>query len=264
MINKVIKLREDFEPNPTLTAYLLDDLGIPERKRPAVVVCPGGGYACCAPYEGEPIAMQYTAKGFQTFVVNYSVAPYKYPCALEDVTKAIRIIRENAEEWNVDPDAIAVLGFSAGAHLAGSVGMFWNSDPVKTEDKSNRPNAVIMCYPVVTSGEFAHRGSFENLCGDDEELIKKMSLENQVSEDTPPFFIWHTQTDNAVPVENSLMLAAALQKGKVPFELHIYPVGAHGLALANEVTGHKDGFSKNVTSWMELSINWLKETFNKE
>lgn len=264
MIYEVIELFDNIEPRPTLTTYVLDDPMEKDAKRPAVVVCPGGGYGFCSPREAEPIAMRYNAAGFHAFVLNYSVAPHKYPQALTEVSKAVSIIRENAEKWNVESGNIAVIGFSAGAHLAGSLGMFWNREPIKTDDESNRPNAVMLAYPVVTSGEFANRGSFENLCGDDAELTEKMSLEKQVSKDTPPMFIWHTWEDTCVPVENSLMLATELKKENVPFELHIYPKGYHGLSTAMPDVGvdEKD-ISENVKGWMNLSVNWLKEVFEK-
>ena len=264
MIYETLELFKDIEPRPTLTTYVLDDPMEQNTKRPAVLVCPGGGYSFCSPREAEPIAMQYNAAGFHAFVLNYSVAPHRYPQALKEVSKAIQIIRENAEKWNVEAGNIAVIGFSAGAHLAGSIGMFWNSEPIKTGDESNRPNAIMLAYPVITSGEFANKGSFDNLCGDDKELIKEMSLENHVSKDTPPMFIWHTWEDTCVPVENSLMLAAALKKGNVPFELHIYPKGAHGLSTATPDVGIDGvGVSTNVRGWVELSVNWLRETFRQ-
>lgn len=263
MINEKIELFNDIEPRPTLTTYVLDDCMNNKAKRPAVLVCPGGGYGFCSPREAEPIAMQYNAAGYHAFVLNYSVAPHKYPQALKEVSKSIQIIRENAEKWNVESGSIAVIGFSAGAHLAGSIGMFWNSEPVKTEDESNRPNAIILSYPVVTSGEFANRGSFDNLCGDNAELVEKMSLEKRVSKDTPPMFIWHTWEDSCVPVENSLMLATELKKGNVPFELHIYPKGEHGLSTATPDVGiDENNISKNVKGWMQLSVNWLKDLFS--
>lgn len=264
MINKKIILRENIEPKPTLTTYILDDTMEKNTKRPAVLVCPGGGYRFCSPREAEPIAVQYNAAGFHAFVLDYSVSPHKYPQALSELSQAVQIIRENADKWNVEEGSIAVIGFSAGAHLACSLGMFWNQQPIKTEDESNRPNAVILAYPVVTSGEFAHRGSFENLCGDDQELIKKMSLETQVTGDTPPMFIWHTGEDQNVPVENSLMLAGALRKENIPFELHIYPKGWHGLSTAAPDVG-VDGtdISRNIRGWMELSVGWLRDLFEE-
>lgn len=263
MINKVINLRENIEPKPTLTTYILDDSMKNGAKRPAVLVCPGGGYHFCSEREAEPIAMQYNAAGFHAFVLNYSVAPNKYPTALEEASMAVTLIRENAEEWRIDTDKIAVIGFSAGGHLAGSLGVFWNSEPIKTENGINKPNAVILAYPVITSGELAHRGSFDNLCGEDSELVKKMSLENQVTGDTPPMFLWHTFEDQAVPVENTLMMAAALRKKNIPFELHIYPKGAHGLSTVTKDVGIlEENASKGAKDWVRQSVNWLCDLFN--
>lgn len=261
MINKVINLREG--KNVTLTAYVLDDPMEKGTKRPAILVCPGGGYEFCSPREAEPIAIRYNAAGFHAFVLNYSVAPARYPSALEEASMAVSLIRKNAEEWRVKTDNIAVIGFSAGGHLAGSLGVFWNSDPIKTADGRNKPNAVILAYPVITSGEYAHRGSFEKLCGSDEELIARMSLEKQVTKDTPPMFIWHTFEDKSVPVENSLMMASALRKENIPFELHIYPKGEHGLSTAQKdvgITG--EGISSGIEDWVGQSMNWLGDLFD--
>lgn len=264
MIHEVITLRENIEPKPTLTTYVLDDPMEQNTKRPAVLVCPGGGYSFCSPREAEPIAMQYNAAGFHAFVLNYSVEPHGYPMALQEVSNAVQLIRKNAEEWFVESGHIAVIGFSAGGHLAGSLGMFWNQEPVKTADLSNRPNAVILSYPVISTGEQGHRDSFKRLCGDNIELMAKMSLENQVTRDTPPMFIWHTVTDPVVPVENSLMLASALRKGNIPFELHLYQEGCHGLSTATPDVGvDGSGVSRNAQGWMELSVNWLRDLFQK-
>ena len=262
MINKVINLRENMEPMPTLTTYILDDPMENAAKRPAILVCPGGGYEFCSPREAEPIAMQYNAAGFHAFVLNYSVAPNRYPMALEEASMAVSLIREHAEEWRVEEDKIAVIGFSAGGHLAGSLGVFWNSEPIKTNNGTNKPNAVILAYPVITSGELAHRGSFDNLCGGDEELVKKMSLENQVTKDTPPMFLWHTFEDQAVPVENSMMMAQALRKENIPFELHIFPKGEHGLSTATKDVGVSDNnISRGIKDWVKQSVNWLGDLF---
>ena len=264
MINEVIKLRDESVGNVTLTTYVLDDPMERGEKRPAILVCPGGGYAWCSPREAEPIAMEYVRAGFHAFVLNYTLAPNRYPMSLEDASNSIKLIRENAEKWRVEEDHIAVIGFSAGGHLAASIGLLWNQEPIKTEDESNRPNAVILSYPVITSGEFANKGSFTNLCGDDIELIEKLSLENCVTKDAPPMFIWHTFNDAVVPVENSLMLASALKKEDIPFELHIYPNGPHGLSTVKpDVDVNPSDVSKNVSGWVDLSVNWLKEVFNK-
>lgn len=203
MIHKIINLREETNGFiPTLTTYILDDPMEGRAKRPAVVICPGGGYEFCSPREAEPIAMQFNAAGFHAFVLNYSVKPFKFPRALEELSMSVAMVRENAEEWMIEKNKIAVCGFSAGGHLACSLGMFWNTDIVKRDDQANKPNAMILAYPVISSGTFAHEGSFNNLC-ETEEQKKYTSLETQTSKDTPPAFIWHTFEDACVPVENS-------------------------------------------------------------
>lgn len=264
MIYKVIPLRETENGfTPTLTTYILDDPMEQRTKRPAVVICPGGGYGMCSPREAEPIATQFNQAGFHAFVLDYSVVPFKFPRALEELSMSVAMVRENAEEWMINADKIAVCGFSAGGHLACSLGMFWNADVIKRADQKNKPNAMILSYPVISSGEGGHVGSFDNLCENDEQR-KYNSLENQVTKDTPPAFIWHTYTDDCVPVENSMLLASAMRKQNIPFELHIYQKGGHGLSTALPDVGiNQESFGKdistNVTNWPQMAANWLRE-----
>lgn len=272
MINKTIDLWKDLvyqgemEDNfrPTLDTYILEG----NKKRGAVLICPGGAYAFTSEREAEPIAMQFNAAGFHAFVVYYSVSPRKHPQPIMDVSRAMCVIRENAEEWNVDQQKIAVCGFSAGGHLAASLGVHFEKpylfdNPGITEGMNN-PNALILSYPVISSGEFAHRGSFENLLGKgaEEAKLQEMSLELQVTEKTPPSFLWHTFQDADVPVENTMLFAQALRRKNIPFELHIYPEGVHGLSLATEETS-EGGFIQDahVASWMRLCIEWLNKLF---
>ena len=180
----------------------------------------------------------------------------------------MNIIRENAKEWNVDDQKIAVCGFSAGGHLAASLGVHWDKQYLKEcpgiSAGLNQPNALILAYPVITSGAFAHKGSFENLLGIEANnpLYQEMSLEHQISDKTPPVFLWHTFDDGAVPVENSLLFAQGLRSNHIPFELHIYPHGPHGLSLANEETRAENmEVYPNVATWMNLCIEWLKGQF---
>jgi len=235
--------------------------------RPAVVVCPGGGYNMCSPREADPIALHYSAAGYNAFVLYYTVGENAaFPKPLVDLSKAMKIIRENAAEWGVISNKIAVLGFSAGGHLAASLGVHWNLPEVtqKSDCKNgeNQPNALILCYPVITSGEYAHKGSFEHLIGnEDENLWKKYSLENQVNEGTPAAFLWHTFEDNLVPVENSMLYAQALRKNNIPFELHIYPDGPHGLDCVSEGTFWKIPKYTREYPWIEQSIEWLYLVF---
>lgn len=257
-----IEATADFVPR--LDAYLLDDQQT-TKKRPAVIICPGGAYMFTSPREGEPIAMRFLNRGAQAFVLWYSVAPAVFPMALLELSKAVQTVREHAEEWNIDPDRIAIMGFSAGGHLAASLSTMWNrnflASTLDTTDDMIKPNGSILCYPVITSGDKGHKGSFENLLhGMAEEYWELTSLETQVTPDTPPTFIWHTWTDEAVPVENTLYYVDALRKNGVSCECHIFREGHHGLALANAETEDGEGsVLPNVQPWIDLACNWLMD-----
>lgn len=240
------------------------------KKRPLVLVCPGGGYSRTSDREAESMALQFLAMGYHAAVLRYSCAPAQYPTALLEAASAMALLRKKAQEWNIDTDKMVVQGCSAGGHLAASLGMFWDEDFVaegiglgKEEHELIRPNAMILCYPVITSGEFAHKGSFQCLLGERKELLEKVSLEKQVSEKTPKAFIWHTFADQSVPVENSLLLVSALRKAGIPTEFHMYPKGAHGLSLANHLTATSDGraIQPECTSWIELAHTWMEHIF---
>jgi len=266
---EMINLRKDPVNGfmPTLTTYLIDDCfgENANRKFPAIIVCPGGGYSFCSKREAEIIALQFTAAGYHAFVLDYAIAPANhYPEPQKNLSDAISLVRKNAEKWRVDADKIALIGFSAGGHLAASLATMWNKEPLKVSDGSNKPNAAILAYPVISSVEgVAHAGSFNNLCGDDDELRKELSLENQVDTDTPPCFIWHTFTDSVVPVENSLRFANSLNGAKIPFEMHIFPDGPHGLSLSNHLTACIPEVNvPEVRIWIELATKWLNRTFN--
>jgi len=237
---------------PWLELSLLDT----DRPLGAIVVCPGGGYVARAEHEALRIAKRANELGFHGFVVQYSVAPHKHPQPLLDLSRAMRLIRQHAFEWHVAPEHLAVLGFSAGGHLAGSLGVHHAAPYLQEEalaDRfSNAPNALILCYPVISGVNFAHQGSFTNLSGGalDKAFLEEMSLELHVTEATPPAFLWHTADDATVPVENSLLFAQALSQAKVPFELHIYPHGRHGLGLAEE--------NPHIATWSSLAGEWLR------
>jgi acetyl esterase/lipase len=240
------------QPEPTLTPYLLPDYG---KKTGCVIVLPGGGYAVRADHEGMPISKMYNEAGINSFVLNYRVSPYRYPAPLYDVQRAVRLVRARADEFNIDPEKIAVLGFSAGGHLAAMAVTQYDKGLDEGDDidkVSCRPNAGILCYAVISLGEYTHQGSRDNLLGNpaDPALVKKLSGEEAVRDDNPPLFMWHTAEDAAVPVENSLNMALALRKKQIPFELHIFPYGHHGLGLAPQ---HPE-----VARWAELSVRWLK------
>lgn len=255
----------------TLSVYIPDNSPEIEidRKHKAVLICPGGGYAFTSDREAEPIALAFLAKGIAAFVLRYSVAPHKYPTALLEVSKAIWLIRENAESWNINPDDIAVCGFSAGGHLTANIGVQWNekfiSEALDMPEGMNKPNKLILCYPVILSDfERSHKGSFLNLLGEnlDQAKYDKLSLDKLVGSHTPPSFIWHTFTDASVPVDCSLEFASALRKNNVPFEMHIYPNGPHGLSLCDERTAGPQSPQSKVpynTNWIDHCTKWMLE-----
>ena len=271
MIYKQIELNVDCSPagvegiaHATLTAYIINpekDMAS-ELRRPATVVCPGGGYAYTSAREGDPIARRFLASGHSAFVLWYDVMNLPFPSHLLLAAKAVATVRENAEEWYIDPQNITIIGFSAGGHLAASLGVLWNRDYVKNalgyHNAEHRPDGMILSYPVITSGEYAHRGSFENLLLDraSEELLEETSLEKQISADTVPAFIWHTYEDSCVPVENALLMATALRANNVPVELHIFPHGGHGLSL---VTPEVGGGPAECAVWTDMMIRWIED-----
>lgn len=244
-----------------LKVYIADNLSAGKNK--AVLICPGGGYNQVSVREGEPVALAFLAQGFNVFLLKYEVAPaVRHPQPLMDVSRAMCLIRENAEEWHTDTDKIAVCGFSAGGHLAASLGVFWREKYIQEtlgiSECMNKPNALILCYPVITSKMgIGHRESFYNLLGEnqDECVYEKMSLEDFVSKDTPPAFMWHTFDDSCVPVDSTLLFAQSMRKNNIPFELHIFPNGVHGLALCDERTG---AVNEHAGKWFGLCTEWLK------
>ena len=248
---------------PHLDSYLLDD---PETsfKRKAVIICPGGGYTFTSEREGEPIAMQFLAAGVQAFVLWYSVEPAVFPMALMELAESVKVVRDHAEEWNIDPDKISVMGFSAGGHLTASLLCFWNggflAESLHVSPEEIQPNGGLLCYPVITSGEMAHRGSFDALLrGLSPEYLALTSLENQVGPGHPPVFLWHTWEDELVPVENTLYYMKALRENGIPCEAHIFVHGEHGLALATRETGSSktDPAAEAASAWTALAIEWV-------
>lgn len=242
-----------------------------ERKRPLVLICPGGGYEHVSVREGEPIAFQFLTAGCHAAVLWYDIAKQgvEHPQELKELAWSMTYIREHADEYAIDKDKILVAGFSAGGHLAASLGCFWDKEwlekEMQMEKEQYQPNGMILAYPVITSGEFAHRGSFVNLMGSkaSEALEKELSLENQVTDKVPPVFMWHTFEDGAVPLENSLMFAAALRKAGVNFEYHVFPHGGHGYALATKETAMIEGkeIEPQCEQWITLCASWLKHNF---
>lgn len=238
-----------------------------DRKKPAMIICPGGGYAGVSDREAEPVAKVYFAAGYHTFILRYSVLEQaKDFKPLTQLACTMAHIRENADAWRVDGDRVAVCGFSAGGHLAGSLGTLFN-EPAFLEhfgkDAHIRPDAMVLGYPVITSDEYAHVGSIYQVSGakPGEDAYRWFGLDGHVDAQTPPTFLWHTAQDQLVPVENSLKMAAALSAAKVPFELHILPEGAHGMSVCNETVGSKCEYNARWTDW---SIRWLNRIFGFE
>ena len=252
-----------------LVTYFLDNTEEIDTKRvrPLILLCPGGGYVMTSDREAEPIAMQFLAAGFHVAILRYSVATARYPVALREVAWSMAWLRDHAQEYHIDKDRIITMGFSAGGHLAASYGDFWKNHEFLAQElgvdaETLRPNGQILGYPVISSGPKAHRDSFTSLLGEHyDELVDAMSLENQVNEDVPPTFLWHTETDDLVPVENSILFFNALHEHHIPVEMHIYPIGGHGISLATEETRYRDGggIFPQCQNWIEMAVRWAKE-----
>ncbi len=243
---------------PTITPFLAP---ADKATGAAIVVCPGGGYGGLASHEGADYALYLNQHGITAFVLKYRLGShgYRHPRMLEDAQRAIRLARARAVEWNINPRRVGIMGSSAGGHLASTALTHFDAgkpdatDPV--ERQSSRPDLGILCYPVISLGPNTHLGSKNNLLGKEPsaELVELLSNEKQVSRDTPPCFIWHTAEDKVVKVENSLEFAAALQRNGVPFDLHVYQKGPHGLGLQD-----KPPFN-HVHPWARDLIFWLEE-----
>lgn len=240
------------EDIPTITPFLPSSWNANGK---SVVVLPGGGYWGLADHEGPGYAEWLAANGYAAFVVKYRLGAHKYhhPAEISDAARAVRFVRSITPQLKLKADKIGIMGSSAGGHLAATASTVHHLG-VREEGETDAPNAgrpdfTILCYPVVSLvSEFTHAGSRSNLLGDkvnDPELRKLLSPELNVTKDTPPAFIWHTYEDGGVPVENSFMYASALRKAKIPFELHVYEKGGHGLGLAG---GHP---------WADECLRWL-------
>ena len=247
------------ETGVALETYLIDNRAVEaERRRPLALIFPGGAYAYRSDREAEPVALRLLSLGIQAVIVRYSVAPARYPKALREAAEAVAYARAHAEEWLCDARKIAVAGFSAGGHAAAHIGLKWHLMP---QGAACRPDAMILGYPVITAGPHAHRGSIENLLGENHDaLCAEVSLENHVTDDTPPTFLWHTWEDGAVPVENSLLLASALRAHSVPCEMHIYQRGSHGMSLGSDQVYAPDNpnIHPECQGWIDMAARWLK------
>ncbi len=243
---------------PTLTPFLPDPA---KATGAAMVICPGGGYGGLADHEGKHYALWLNDQGIAGFVLKYRLgsAGYHHPAMLQDAARAVRVVRAKAAEWKVDPKRVGIMGSSAGGHLASTLLTHFDkgdpnaADPM--EHESSRPDLGILCYAVITMDANTHQGSKNNLLGKDPspELVKLLSNELQVTPQTPPCFIWHTWEDAGVKVENSLEFAYALRRAGVPFDLHIYQKGPHGLGL-----GSREYDPQKLLDWTRDCASWLK------
>lgn len=242
------------QDTPSLTAYLPD---ADKRNGSSMLILPGGGYGGLASHEGKGYAEWLVAQGVTCYVLQYRLGShgYRHPRMLEDAARGLRTVRAWARRDGLDPSRIGIIGSSAGGHLASTLLTHFDSgkpdDADLIERESSRPDLGILCYPVITLGEFTHQGSKHNLLGEKPpaDLVQFLSNEKQVTAQTPPCFIWHTAEDGAVPVENALLFAAALRKAGVPFDLHIYEKGGHGLGLPSQ--------NKNAPPWDADLLYWL-------
>lgn len=271
-IEEKIKVEEQNEAR--LKGFLLEKSSelVHSNKRPAILICPGGAYRFLSDRESEPIALKFLAEGMHAFVLEYSVAPNRYPTALLQLANAVATIKQNAKEWLVDSNHIYLCGFSAGGHLCASLGIKWNLNILKNKGNHHtsldiKPAGMLLCYPVITMGDFTHTGSRNNLLGMKytQNQVEENSLEQQITKDTVPSFIWHTVEDEAVSVENSLQFVCALQRQGIPYEAHFFEKGEHGIALASEVTEDKPSqvISDNQV-WFKMALNWLKRRWMNE
>lgn len=266
MVYKKIQLDKNDE-NVYLEAYVAEPVG--DFVRNAILVIPGGGYGCvCADREGEPIALAFLPYGYNAFVLHYSVARKKgYPEQLIEASLAMKHIKDNAKEYNIDPDKVFVTGFSAGGHLAASLGTMWHKkavyDRIDMPYGYNKPAGMILVYPVISGKEFGHMGSFYNLlCTDTptKEQIEEVSIENNVDEKSAPCYIVHTSNDQAVNIKNALVLAEAFADKGITFELHVYPDAPHGVALGNKITkcGVEKWENPQIAKWVENAACWAE------
>ncbi|MBQ9735392.1 MAG: alpha/beta hydrolase [Clostridia bacterium] len=263
MKEEIIHLFKD-KPEVYLKAY---ETPFADPFADALLILPGGGYGFVSmDREGDPMAVAFSALGFRTFVLNYSVLEgARFPAPLVEASVAMHYIKANAKKYGIDPERVFVLGFSAGGHLAASLGTLWRrvwrEEKLDMPEGANRPAGMILSYPVISWFEGTHKGTFYHAMGREdftEEEIAAISLDQQVSEETCPAFLWHTADDPGVSVENSLKMASALAKAGIYHEMHIFPHGGHGLATATRVTVGVAESDPRIARWPALAAEWMK------
>ncbi|MBQ7247500.1 MAG: alpha/beta hydrolase [Lachnospiraceae bacterium] len=264
MICKTVPVREGSDA--VLELYILEKSceWKTYEKRPFVIVCPGGGYAMCGDRDSEPVALEYVGARYHSAVLRYSIRPQESDppvgdAPFRDLFAAIRLVRKHAEEWGADPDRIILEGDSAGAHAAAMAGVFWQDTGRFPEaGEEAKPNALVLGYPVISADADGHKFSIANLCGTvdyGEDVIDAYSAERHVGSHVPPTFLWHSVCDQTVSFVNSCIFAQELHKAGVPFELHLFATGWHGLGLGKAEVG---GVEPNAAQWFPISLSWLK------
>ena len=251
-----------------LEVYAADKVG--DFVRNAILVIPGGGYGCvCADREGEPIALAFIPYGYNAFVLHYSVGGKRtFPTQLIQASMAMKYIKDNAEKYNINPDRVFVTGFSAGGHLAGSLGTMWHKqeiyDAIDMPYGYNKPAGMMLIYPVITGlYDWAHQGSFVNLLGTQEpseEQLRATSLEENVDARSVPLYLVHTSNDQVVNIRHALYMANAYTEAGLTFEMHVYPDAPHGVALGNAITkcGCEKYDNPAIAKWVENAVEWAK------
>lgn len=234
------------------------------RRRPAILIIPGGGYSMTSNREAEPIAMPFLTAGYNAFILRYTCAPATFPVALREACMSMRYIRENADALEVDPTMVAAIGFSAGGHLCGTLGTMYDCPEVADLGDASllRPDALCLGYPVAVAWGKTHEGTFRNISGGDPELRARLSLDKLARADMPPVFLWHTRDDKSVPVRNSLVLAQQLDELGVSFAMNIYNHGQHGLSNANEQVYNVNAmptFSPSLPGWIQDTLSFFRE-----
>lgn len=236
-------------------------------RRPGMLVCPGGGYSFCSPREAEPIAFRFLSEGFNCFVLNYRINQ-KYPAPHLDLALAMAYIREHEEEFDLIPNSLSIVGFSAGGHLVGSFGYLYKelAKEIGVNESLLRPFSIVMAYPVTTFSTKTHEDTFRIIAGNDESLREKMNIIKHVDNTYPPTFIWTTLDDQCVPAPNTLMMVDALKKNNVKYECKVYESGLHGSSMCNRAVYLKEDISekmKDIRDWASLATDFIFDLLDK-